>query len=111
MEDYEGALDCYQQALRGKEKALGKTNPGTLATIMNMANEYQVGLKDFTKAEEMYTIALDGHVKSPVKDHEHTKLCARGLAILLETVGSRKKDLRKLLHDYLHLEQDESWGV
>ena len=29
---YDGALDYFQQALRAKEKALGKTHPDTLRT-------------------------------------------------------------------------------
>eukprot|EP00518_Triparma_eleuthera_P016242 CAMPEP_0197558154 /NCGR_PEP_ID=MMETSP1320-20131121/18564_1 /TAXON_ID=91990 /ORGANISM="Bolidomonas sp., Strain RCC2347" /LENGTH=62 /DNA_ID=CAMNT_0043119435 /DNA_START=1 /DNA_END=186 /DNA_ORIENTATION=- len=61
MEDYEGALDYFQQVSRGKEKVLGKTHPSTLNTIMNMATAYTVGLKDFVKAEVMYRQALDGY--------------------------------------------------
>ena len=47
MEDYEGALDYYQQALKGQEKVLALTHPDTLRTIMNMACTSQDGLKDF----------------------------------------------------------------
>ena len=85
MKDYEGALDYYQQALRGKEKVLGKTHPETLRTMEGMACAYSDGLKDFTKAEEMYwCFTLDGYEKSTGKDHEGTKRCARNLNILLE---------------------------
>ena len=82
MEDYEGALDYYQQALRGKGKVLGKTHPSTLSTIMNIAAVYKKS-ENFTKAEEMYRLALDGREKSLGKEHEETKDCARGLVILL----------------------------
>ena len=39
MEDYEGALNCYQQALRGNEKVFGKAYPDTLGTIMNRGEQ------------------------------------------------------------------------
>ena len=54
-EDCEGALDYYQQGRRVQEIKLGKTHPDTLMTIMNMASTYKDGLKDFTKAERMYS--------------------------------------------------------
>ena len=111
MEDNEGALAYYQQAVRGYEKVLGKTHPSTLLTIMNMAATYMKGLEDFTKAERMFRQALDGRERSLGKEHEGTKRCARNLALLLETLGTRKKDLRKVLDDYPHLEQAESWDV
>ena len=38
LEDYAGALNYYQQALR--EKVLGKTHPDTLDTIIHMAITY-----------------------------------------------------------------------
>ena len=98
-------------ALRVQEKVLGKTHPETLSTIMNMAVTYKNGLEDITKAEEMYRQALDGYEKSLGKELEKTKKCARNLAILLEEIGTRKKDLRKLLDDYPNLEQAESWDV
>ena len=68
------------------------------------------GTKDLTKAEEMYMIALDSYEKSLGKDYEDTKVSARNLAILLETIGTRKIDLRKVLGDFSHLEQAESWS-
>ena len=102
MEDYKGTLDYYQQALRASEKVLGKTHPDTLGTIMNMAKAYQVGLKDFTKAEEMYRLALDGFEKSLGKNHEDTKMCARNLAILPRELAKR--------HPHI-LTDNEDWGI
>ena len=63
FKDYEGALDYYHQALRASEKVLGKTDPHTLDTIMNMAVAYKDGLQDFPNVEEMYRRALDGYEK------------------------------------------------
>ena len=111
MKDYEGELGYYQQVIRVQEKTLGKTHPDTLKTIMNMSITYKDGLKDFMKAEEMNRQTLDGHEKSLGKENEETMNCARNLAILLEKIGTRKKDLRKVLDDYPHLEQAESWDV
>ena len=84
MEDYEGALDYHQQALRGEEKVLGKTHPDTLRTIMSMAKMYATGMQGFTKAGEIYRLALDGYKKPPKKNHEHTKSCAKNLEVLYE---------------------------
>ena len=53
---------------------------------MNMATTYKEGLKDFTKVEEMYRLALDGCEKSLGKDNQSTKGCARNLAVFLETI-------------------------
>ena len=103
MEDYEGSLDYYQQALRVQEKVLGKTHPETLITIYNMANAYKVGLKDFTKAERMYRQALDGYEKSLGKDHDHTKMCAMNLAILLFQDLEDKSKTRQLVKEFPHL--------
>eukprot|EP00518_Triparma_eleuthera_P000937 CAMPEP_0182460840 /NCGR_PEP_ID=MMETSP1319-20130603/5592_1 /TAXON_ID=172717 /ORGANISM="Bolidomonas pacifica, Strain RCC208" /LENGTH=41 /DNA_ID= /DNA_START= /DNA_END= /DNA_ORIENTATION= len=40
---------------------------------MNMGLTYEAGLKDFVKAEQMYTQALDGYQRSLGKQHEQTK--------------------------------------
>ena len=58
-----------------------------------MANMY-VKTDDFTKVEEIFRLALDGKEKSLGKDHEHMKLCARGLAFLFLR-QERKVDLKK----------------
>ena len=83
MDDYEGALDCYQQALKGQEKVLGRTHPSTLMTIMNMAYVY-FKLGDSLKAMELYKLALDGYEKSLGTEHVDTKKCARNYAIFCE---------------------------
>ena len=59
MKDYKGALDYNQQSLRVQEKALGKAHPNTLMTITNMAIVHKK-TENFTKAEELYRVALDG---------------------------------------------------
>ena len=64
-------------------------------TIMNIATLDMYGLKDVAKAEEMNRLALDGYEKSLGKNHDRMKMCARNLAVLLEKIGTRRKDLRK----------------
>ena len=106
MEDYEGALEYYQKALRGKEKLLDKTHPDTLATIMNMATAHMQRLKDFTKAEKMLRRALDGSEKSLGKDYKDTEGCARNLAILLTWDLKPKEKTRALTKEYPILLED-----
>ena len=63
MKDYEEAQDYCQQALSGYERVLGKTLPLTMFTIRIMGFNF-FGLQDFTKADEMQKLELDGHEKS-----------------------------------------------
>ena len=79
------------------QEVLGKTHPDTLKIITHMAVVFEVGLKDYVKAGEMYRRALDGYEKSLGKKHESTKRSAMNLALLLETVGSRKQDFGRCL--------------
>ena len=107
LKDYEGALNYYQQARRVQEKVLGKTHSDTFDTIMNMAIVYKDGLKDFTKAEEMYRLSLDGYERSSLgKDHEETKRCARNLARLLCWNLKSKEKTRELAKRNPHLLND-----
>ena len=59
-----------------------------------------VGLKDFTKAEELYRLALDGFDKSLGKDHQETKNCAANLARLYAGGMKDKAMTRALAVDY-----------
>ena len=110
MGDFTSSLDYKGQALRVGEKVQGKTHPDTLCTIMNMAVTYMDGLKDSTKAEEMYRQALDGYEKSLGKQHGDTKDCARNMAILYFQGAPSKEKLRELIKDYPHLLQDPQIG-
>ena len=78
--------------------------------MYNMANANQAGLKDFTKADDMYRLALDGYEKSLGKDHQDTKTTARNLAILFFQGGPSKENLRWLSTEYPHLLQDPQVG-
>ena len=74
-------------------------------TLMGVT--FQVGSKDFKKAEEMYRLALDGYEKSLKKDHEpRRKYCPFNLAFMLREQG-RQDDLQKVLIEYPYI-GDES---
>ena len=61
-----------------------------------MTNMYASGMQDFTKAEEMFRIALDSHEKSLGKEHDKTMKCARNLAIVLARELEDKEKMREL---------------
>ena len=88
--------------MKGKEKLLGKSHPVTLMTVMNIANVYNGGLKDYGKAEELYQRALEGYEAQLGKDHEDTKTCAMNLAICFAKAGEKSK-LRKIIDKYPHI--------
>ena len=82
---------------------MGNTHTDTLDTIMNIGMVYKK-TGNFTKAEELYMLALDRYEKLLGKDHEDTKDCARNLALLV--VGGLMKDkvnTRELVREYLYL--------
>ena len=66
--EYDNALEWYQRALEGKEKALGKDHPSTLSTVNNMAVVFH-SMGEYGKALEGYQRALEGKEKALGKDH------------------------------------------
>ena len=73
---------------------------------MKKAVVFMDRLKDFTKAEEMYRVALDGSEKSLGKDRKDTKQYAENLAILLCWKLEAKEKTRALIKEYPALLQD-----
>ena len=71
--------------------------------MVNMGSIYRDGLKDYTKAEEMYRHALVGCEKSLGKDHEHTKICAKNLLILYPDSMKSIEKTRELAKCYPHI--------
>ena len=55
---------------------------------------------------DAYRQALDGFERSLGRDHEYTKGCARGLAIVYFQGAPSKEKLRKLVSDYPNLLQE-----
>lgn len=80
VENYEKAFTCYERALQGKERVMGKNHPLMLDTVLNIAIVY-CKMNDFGKAEELFERALEGYEAQLGKDHEDAKRCAQNLAV------------------------------
>ncbi|KAF8440564.1 hypothetical protein BDZ91DRAFT_755540, partial [Kalaharituber pfeilii] len=80
---YSQALELYQRALAGREKALGADHPNTLGTIYNMAIVYQSQGK-YSQALELYQRALAGKEKALGANHPSTLDTVYSMAILYE---------------------------
>ena len=66
---------------------MGKTHPDTLHTIEGMAIVYN-NTENFTNAEELFRLALDGLEKSLGKVHKDTWTCANCLRKVLFHLGN-----------------------
>ncbi|KAJ5929141.1 hypothetical protein N7454_006989 [Penicillium verhagenii] len=66
------AEKMYQQALAGKEKALGPDHISTLDTVSNLGSLYSEQDK-LEEAEELYQRAMAGKKKTLVPDHDRTR--------------------------------------
>jgi tetratricopeptide (TPR) repeat protein len=73
------AEEMYQQALQGKEKALGPHHKSTLTTVNNLGSLYANQGK-LDKAEEMYRRALEGYNKRFGSNHPRCCNSMRGEA-------------------------------
>ena len=115
LENYEKALECYERALEGDKRTKGKNHQSTLDTVMNIANVYNVGMKDYGKAEEICQRTLESFEAQLGKEDPRTKRCARDITVCLcLTTGENRETsfslpkfkrlkLRKILDDYPHL--------
>ena len=73
------ALEWYQRALDGREKALGKYHPRTLEAVHNIATVLRdKGEND--KALEWYQRALDSRGMVLGKGHPHTLATVNNMA-------------------------------
>jgi len=57
---YEKALEFYERALAGRQKALGVDHPDTLTTVNNMASIFG-NQGQYEKALKLYQQALTGY--------------------------------------------------
>ena len=86
--NYEKALECFDRALKGNERNLGKNHPSTLGAVANIAIIYDDSLKDYEKAEPLYQRALEGYEAQLEKDHEDTMRCAENYRKCLKESGN-----------------------
>ncbi|CEJ57466.1 Putative Pfs, NB-ARC and TPR domain protein (JCVI) [Penicillium brasilianum] len=84
------AEDMYQQALIGREKALGPYHISTLDTVNNLGNVYRSQGK-LKEAEEMYQRALVGYEKTLGPDHTSTLSTVNNLGLLFSDRGKLKE--------------------
>jgi len=88
------ALERYERALAGSEKAMGMDHPGTLTTVHGMASVYRKqGLYD--KALEWYERALSGREKALGADHPDTLSVVHNMASVFSKQGQYDKALER----------------
>ena len=87
---HQKALEWNQRALEGREAALGKEHPSTLATVNNMANVYQKQGKH-QKALEWYQRVLEGKEAALGKYNRSTSDTAYNMGILFQQQGNKEK--------------------
>ncbi|GFF61692.1 putative Pfs, NB-ARC and TPR domain protein (JCVI) [Aspergillus udagawae] len=84
------AEEMYQQALSGREMALGPDHASTLDTVNNIGSLY-VDQRKLKKAEGMFQRALTGYEKTLGPDHLSTLDTVNNLGRLYRIRGSLKK--------------------
>ena len=89
---YRLALDWYQQALYGREKALGIHHPGTLSTVNDMALVHHL-LGNFKIAVELYERALAGREMILGEEHLETLGTVHNMASSFTHQGQHDKAL------------------
>ncbi|KAL7272427.1 hypothetical protein RUND412_004759 [Rhizina undulata] len=77
---YDEALELYQRALAGGEKALGKGHLDTLTTVHDMAMVF-VRQGRYNEALELYQRALAGKENVNGKDHPDTLATVNNIAL------------------------------
>ena len=103
--EYERELECYERALKGYERILGKTHPSTLTTMLNIAN-FRIETEYCEKAEEIFQRALEGYEAQLRKDHFDTKRCAKNYLRYLKLYGNSAA-LEELKRSYPNIESYE----
>jgi len=78
---YKQAVELYERALAGREKALGVDHPDTLSTVHNMAFVFGKQGHD-EKALEWYERALVGEEKALGVDHPDTLTTVNCMALV-----------------------------
>src|SRR2546421_111142 len=89
---YKEALEWYERALAGSEKALGKDHPSTLDTVHNIAVVFDHQGR-YKEALEWYERALAGKEKALGKDHPSTLDTVDNIAAVFDEQGRDKEAL------------------
>ncbi|PZC89039.1 TadD, Flp pilus assembly protein TadD, contains TPR repeat protein [Pyrenophora tritici-repentis] len=110
-EDRQRALQMYQRALKGKEKAWGLEHTSTLSTVNNLGLLY-VDLGRLDEAEKMYQRALQGYEKAWGLEHTstlNTLNILNNLGNLYAGLG-RLDEAEKMLQRALQ-GKEKAWGL
>jgi tetratricopeptide (TPR) repeat protein len=85
-EDRQRAVQMYQRALQGHEKAWGLEHTSTLSTVNNLGLLYK-DLGRLDEAEKMYQRALQGKEKAWGAEHTSTLYTVNNLGLLYADLG------------------------
>jgi tetratricopeptide (TPR) repeat protein len=106
-EDRQRAVQMYQRALQGKEKAWGPEHTSTLDTVNNLGALY-ADLGRLDEAEKMYQRALQGYEKAWGPEHTSTLSTVNNLGNLYADLGrldEAEKMYQRALQGY-----EKAWG-
>jgi tetratricopeptide (TPR) repeat protein len=106
-EDRQRAVQMYQRALQGYEKAWGPEHTSTLNTVNDLGNLYKA-LGRLDEAEKMYQRALDGYEKAWGAEHTSTLATVNNLGNLYVDLGQldeAEKMYQRALQGY-----EKAWG-
>jgi tetratricopeptide (TPR) repeat protein len=101
-EDRQRAVQMYQRALQGYEKAWGPEHTSTLDTVNNLGLLY-ADLGRLDKAEKMYQRALQGYKKAGGPEHILTLSTVNNLGLLYADLGrlnEAEKMYQQALQEY-----------
>ena len=87
--DFAGAKACYQRALAGYEKSVGKEDISTIHIVNNLAGVLK-NLGSLQEAKVLYNRSLAGYRKILGDDDPETLGAADDLDSLLETLGEKR---------------------
>jgi tetratricopeptide (TPR) repeat protein len=106
-EDRQRAVQMYQRALQGKEKAWGPEHTSTLDTVNNLGILYK-DLGRLDEAEKMYQRALQGYEKAWGPEHTSTLDTVNNWGILYADLG-RLDEAEKMYQRALQ-GKEKAWG-
>jgi tetratricopeptide (TPR) repeat protein len=106
-EDRKRAVQMYQRALQGYEKAWGPEHTSTLSTVNNLGALYK-DLGRLDEAEKMYQRALQGFEKAWGPEHTSTLDTVNNLGVLYADLG-RLKEAEKMYQRALQ-GKEKAWG-
>ncbi|KAF8461380.1 hypothetical protein BDZ91DRAFT_851079 [Kalaharituber pfeilii] len=105
---YNEALEFYERALAGREKALGTDHPDTLTTFDYMARVFRVQ-GQYNKALELYERALAGREKALSTNHPDTLETVNNIAVVFDRQGQYNKALA--LHERALVGTEKALGA